>query len=35
MHLYPVCDEIDVIAACRQDYSGDVVVAEDFMRFRL
>jgi len=24
-----------VIAACRQDYSGDVVVAEDFMRFRL
>ena len=35
IHLYPVCDETDVIAACRRDYSGDVVVAEDFMRFRL
>jgi ribonuclease BN (tRNA processing enzyme) len=35
MHLYPACDEIDLIAACRQDYSGDVVVAEDFMWFRL
>ena len=35
MHLYPACDDIDVISACRQDYSGDVVVAEDFMWFRL
>lgn len=35
IHLYPVCDETDVIAACRQDYSGDVVVAEDFMWFPL
>jgi ribonuclease BN (tRNA processing enzyme) len=35
VHLYPACDEIDVIAACRRDYSGDVVVAEDFMWFRL
>jgi len=34
-HLYPACDEIDVVAACRKEYSGDIVVAEDFMWFRL
>ena len=34
VHLYPACDETDVVTACRQEYSGDVVVAEDFMWFR-
>jgi hypothetical protein len=34
-HLYPACDETDLIAACRREYSGKVVVAEDFMWFRL
>ncbi len=34
-HLYPVCDETDVLTACRKEYSGDVVVAEDLMWFRL
>ena len=34
-HLYPMCDEIDVVAACRKKYSGEVVLAEDFMWFKL
>lgn len=34
-HLYPACDEIDVVAACRKEYSGEIVLAEDFMWFRL
>ena len=34
-HLYPACDEIDVVAACRKQYSGEIVLAEDFMWFRL
>jgi ribonuclease BN (tRNA processing enzyme) len=34
-HLYPMCDEIDVVAACRKQYSGEVVLAEDLMWFRL
>lgn len=34
-HLYPVCDEIDVVSACREEYSGEIVLAEDFMWFRL
>ena len=35
IHLYPLCDEIDVVAACRKQYSGEIVLAEDFMWFRL
>ena len=35
MHLYPACDEIDVVEACRKEYSGDIVLAEDFMWFQL
>jgi hypothetical protein len=35
VHLYPACDETDVIADCKEQYSGDVVVAEDSMWFRL
>ena len=34
-HLYPMCDEIDVVGACRKQYSGEIVLAEDFMWFRL
>lgn len=34
-HLYPMCDEIDVVAACRKEYAGEIVLAEDFMWFRL
>ena len=34
-HLYPACDEIDVVEACRKEYSGEIIVAEDQMWFRL
>jgi ribonuclease BN (tRNA processing enzyme) len=34
-HLYPACDETDVVAACRKEYSGEIIVAEDHMWFRL
>ena len=35
IHLYPACDEVDVVSACRQEYSGEIVMAEDRMLFRL
>ena len=34
-HLYPMCDEVDVVTACGKEYSGEIVLAEDFMWFRL
>jgi len=34
-HLYPACDGVDVAAACRQEYDGDILVAEDLMRLRI
>ncbi|MFP3871190.1 MAG: MBL fold metallo-hydrolase, partial [Syntrophobacteria bacterium] len=35
VHLYPACDETDVVAACRREYSGEVEVAEDLTWFCL
>jgi ribonuclease BN (tRNA processing enzyme) len=34
-HLYPACDAVDVAAACRQEYDGDILVAEDLMRLQI
>lgn len=30
-HLYPICDEYDILTQCRKVYSGDVIIAEDLM----
>ncbi len=32
-HFYPQCDESDMITPCKREYDGEVVLAEDFMRF--
>jgi ribonuclease BN (tRNA processing enzyme) len=32
-HLYPVCADYDMLAQCRQTYDGEVLLAEDGMRF--
>ncbi len=34
-HIYPVSADYDLLAQCRQAYDGDVVLAEDGMRFEL
>jgi ribonuclease BN (tRNA processing enzyme) len=34
-HLYPACDEVDLAAACREEYEGGVTVAEDLMWLRI
>lgn len=34
-HLYPVWDEYDIAGQCKESFSGEVVVAEDLMRFVL
>ncbi|MDZ7260582.1 MAG: MBL fold metallo-hydrolase [candidate division KSB1 bacterium] len=31
-HLYPACDEVDMVAECKKVFEGDIVVAEDLMR---
>ncbi len=30
-HLYPACDEVDILAQCRKTFNGPLVVAEDLM----
>lgn len=34
-HLYPACDQVDLTAACREEYQGEIVVAEDLMWFQI
>jgi ribonuclease BN (tRNA processing enzyme) len=34
-HLYPACDGVDLAAACREEYDGDILVADDLMRMRI
>jgi len=34
-HFYPQCDREDIITPCKKEYEGEVIVAEDFMRFMI
>ncbi len=31
-HFYPPCDDVDLVAACRQEFPGEIIVAEDGLR---
>ena len=31
-HLYPVCDQFDIVNQCRQVYQGEIILGEDLMR---
>ena len=30
-HFYPECDEVDIAKECRKTYSGELILAENFM----
>ena len=34
-HLYPACDEFDIVSQCRQTYSGEVILGEDLLRMEI
>ena len=34
-HMYPVCDDWDLLSECRKEFTGDVLLAEDLMTLRL
>jgi ribonuclease BN (tRNA processing enzyme) len=34
-HLYPICDQFDILAQCREAFGGEVLLAEDLMRIAL
>jgi len=34
-HLYPPCDERDIVSVCWKQFGGEIVVAEDFMRVEI
>jgi ribonuclease BN (tRNA processing enzyme) len=34
-HFYPICEKYDLLGECRKTYTGDVILAKDFMRIRV
>ncbi len=34
-HLYPHCDQVDIAKECRRTYDGELIIAEDLMKFEL
>jgi single-stranded DNA-specific DHH superfamily exonuclease len=34
-HLYPVCDQFDILNQCRQVFQGQTILGEDLMRVRI
>ncbi len=34
-HLYPVCDQFDVVKQCKQSYGGEVIVGEDLQKIEV
>ncbi len=30
-HFYPICDDYDIMEECREEFSGEIVLAEDLM----
>jgi ribonuclease BN (tRNA processing enzyme) len=35
VHLYPICDEFDILKECKRVYQGEVILAEDLMKIRI
>lgn len=35
IHMYPICDEYDLIKQCGKGFDGEIIVSEDLMRFEL
>ncbi len=35
IHLYPMCDQADLINQCGRAYKGEMIVGEDLMRIRI
>ena len=35
VHMYPVCDEHDLITPCKKEFKGEVLAGEDLMKFEV
>jgi ribonuclease BN (tRNA processing enzyme) len=34
-HLYPICDQFDILKQCGQAYKGEIILGEDLMKIRI
>ncbi len=34
-HFYPICDDYDILGQCKDEFNGEIVLAEDLMTFEV
>ena len=34
-HLYPICDQFDILKQCEKVYKGEIILGEDLMRISI
>jgi ribonuclease BN (tRNA processing enzyme) len=34
-HFYPICDDYDILGQCKEEFSGDIILAEDLMSIEI
>jgi ribonuclease BN (tRNA processing enzyme) len=34
-HFYPICDDHDILGQCKEEFSGDLILAEDLMNIEI
>jgi ribonuclease BN (tRNA processing enzyme) len=35
IHLYPICDQFDILKQCKNVYQGEIILGEDLMRIKI
>ena len=35
VHMYPICDQYDLVAPCKKEFNGEILVGEDLMQFEI
>ncbi len=34
-HFYPICDDYDILGQCKEEFNGEIVLAEDLMTIEI
>lgn len=35
VHMYPICDQYELVSSCKKEFEGEVLVGEDLMQFEI
>ena len=35
VHMYPICDEYELVGLCKKEFGGEILAGEDLMEFEI